>query len=118
MEQQALFGDHLKARKYFYDMIELLNLFEKFKIIHGNIRPELIYYDQDTDNFVLCDSLRSKGTPAQIQSQNIQSNLGIFLSQKSYLRIVDKQTSQINFFKEDLIAIFSIFVLFAGQEML
>jgi len=56
-DRQENLSDTKEILKLLYDTISGLSCLEKQKMIHGNLKPEFIYFNQDSGNYVILDRL-------------------------------------------------------------
>lgn len=73
--------------KMLHDVLSGMSFLERVKMIHGNIRPEYIYYNPKTNNYILLDRLGENLTPNQIQHDNIFNNNYLYLDPMVFVNL-------------------------------
>ena len=72
------FKEPLEMFRFLHDILKSLSFLEKRSLVHGNVRPELIYYNKITKNYVLVDRLNEHTTPMESQRNSIKSEMYLY----------------------------------------
>lgn len=75
--------------KLLYDILTALTHLEKHRIVHGNLRPEYIYYNEEDDRYVLLDRLGDVTPPNQVQATNILNEQLLYISPDIYDSLIN-----------------------------
>jgi serine/threonine protein kinase len=65
-------------------LIEAIYFLHKRKLVHGDIRPCFIFYDQTLEKFKLVDRLGNKKSPEETQRENIREFKPLYMSPKLF----------------------------------
>lgn len=96
-------------------IIQALATLEKFNIVHGNIKPEYIYFDGE--KYILLDRLADNSSPNEAQIQNLQSNEFIYLPPNVFEELMKGNTFfKHNYFKTDLFCLGMVVISQLLQE--
>ncbi len=62
-EQKESLKNPKNFLKLLEDILSALEVLEKQKMVHGNLKPEYIYFNEKQQNFVLLDRLSDSSSP-------------------------------------------------------
>ncbi len=79
-ERKELLKNPEEMQKLISDISNALAFLERTKVIHGNLRPEYIYFDQKLENYILLDRLADTSPPNECQLNNIRENHKLYIS--------------------------------------
>ena len=69
--------EHLKdpqeLLKFMYQILSVLSLLEKHQMIHGNVRPEFIFYHEKNCNYVILDRLGDNNGPLEAMMESLNN---------------------------------------------
>lgn len=100
-------------------ILQALAALEKFNVVHGNIKPEYIYFDGE--KYILLDRLADNSSPNEAQIQNLKSNEFIFLPPKVFEELMKGNSFyKHNYFKTDLFCLGMVLIsqLLQDEEQL
>jgi hypothetical protein len=90
-------SDQLQASagqiRFLKDMLEVLAMLEAKDIVHGDVRPELIYFDEKEKNFVLIDRLADPSPPLKHQLNNLKFNYELFVAPELFSHMMTNQAN-------------------------
>ena len=87
--------------QFFNDIIAGLATLEKQKMVHGNLKPEYIYYDGE--KYVIKDRLADTSTPVEAQINNIKYGENLYQTPQMFETIcAGKPFGKYNPFKEEV----------------
>ena len=66
--------------KLLHDIIQAMSYLQSLRLVHGDIRPEYIYYNEEKDSYVLLDRLGNTNAPNQAQMSNISNQENLYMS--------------------------------------
>ena len=75
--------------QFIHDILSATAYLEKNKMIHGDIRPEYIYYDHKLSKYVLIDRLNDHGEAIETQENNILHGKLLFMSPKIFQDLLE-----------------------------
>lgn len=73
--------------KFLHDILCGMAFLQEHKMVHGNIRPEYIYFDPREENYVLLDRFGDFLTPNQVQHENIVNDLYLYLDPAIFVNL-------------------------------
>lgn len=71
--------DPQELLKFLYQMLSVLSFLETNQTIHGNLRPEFIFYQPRTQNYVLIDRLSDVNGPLEAMLESLKKGGVVFL---------------------------------------
>lgn len=74
--------------KFMSDIISAMAYLERLKTVHGNIRPEFIYYKPDDKRYVLVDRLADVNGPIDAQRNNIHFKQRLYMDPLMFCQLV------------------------------
>ena len=105
-------------QKFLENLTESLIFLENKKMIHGNIRPEYIFYDAENNEYVLLDRLADVSPPNLCQLNNFKKKHKLFLHPKIFDEILkDNFTIKHSPYKTEIFALGMLVVnLICGES--
>ncbi len=90
-EKNQPFSDK-EILKLILNMLECLAFLQQNKMVHGDIRPKYVAYnDSEAENHKLVDRLGDPSPPNQVQLNNIRKKKPLYMSNNLYQALVKKQ---------------------------
>ena len=86
------FNDPLEICQFLNDLLQATSYLEKNEMIHGNLRPELIYYDSVREKYILIDNFFEGENPVDMQLDYIRNNDFLFISEDVFEALIDFKT--------------------------
>lgn len=77
-----------ELRNLLVDILEIVTFLKEKKMIHGDIRPEYVMYDADTQIYKLADRLGDPSPPTKVQAKNIVRGRKLYLSPQIFFNLV------------------------------
>lgn len=115
IERREALQNPTEFLRLFKCILQALASLEKFNVVHGNIKPEYIYFDGD--QYILLDRLADNSSPNEAQLQNLSSNEFIYLPQEVFEELVRGNSFyKHNYFKTDLYCFGMVLVSLLVQE--
>jgi hypothetical protein len=92
-----------ELRNLLVDVLEIVTFLKERKMIHGDIRPEYIMFDNQAQIYKLADRLGDPSPPNKVQARNIAKGRKLYLSPQLFHNLVhqargapDFQTIKLN----------------------
>ena len=79
--------------RFIYDILSAMAYLEKARTIHGNIRPEFIYYNNEDKRYVLVDRLGDINGPIDTQRDNIESRNRLYMDPLTFSDLIKGKTN-------------------------
>ena len=92
--RQEFFQDPLEICGFLSDMLHVTSYLEKNDMIHGNLRPELIYYDTENQRYTLIDNFDDNGDLKSLHLGYIQNNDLLFISDELFETLMEPSASE------------------------
>lgn len=86
------FNDPLEICQFLNDLLQATSYLEKNEMIHGNLRPELIYYDSVREKYILIDNFFDGEDPVDMQLDYVRNNDFLFISEDVFEALIDSKT--------------------------
>ena len=77
-----------ELRKLLIDILEAIFFQKSKKMVHGEIRPHYIFFNQDPLQFKLTDRLGDPSPPTHAQARNIRKKRPVYISPELYYNLV------------------------------
>lgn len=90
--RQEFFNDPIEICQFINDMLQVTSYLEKNEILHGNLRPELIFYDKLKEKYILIDNFFETKNLVNIHLNYIKNDDLLFISEEIFEEIVDPAT--------------------------
>ena len=97
-------------------MLEVLNYLREFKMVHGDIRPKYIFFDDSGEyKHKLLDRLGDPSAPNQVQVNNLKKEKNLYMSPALYSALANKMKKiKHNPFKSDAFSL-GLVIIEAGN---
>ncbi len=86
-ERKELLRDPKEFLLFLRDLLSGLAALEQKKMVHGNIKPEYIYFDEVSNKYVLLDRLSDSSPPNKAQLMNLQQGENLYMAPKVFEHI-------------------------------
>ena len=110
------FRDPDEMLKFLKDIIQAIYFLQKKHLIHGNLRPEYISYDHETNNYQVLDRLVDRNSPEKTQMNNINKKECLYLCPIFFSFLMKTSKKKQNFFKSEIFTIGLIFLSVVYNE--
>ena len=90
LEQRKEEGAYFSAdelRNLLVDVLEIVGFLKEKKMIHGDIRPEYVMFDNETQIYKLADRLGDPSPPTKVQMKNLTRNRKLYLSPQLFFNL-------------------------------
>jgi hypothetical protein len=95
-EHKDKFINKTHLKKFLVDIIQALVFLEQNKMIHGNIRPEYLFFDEESNTSVLLDRLGDVSAPNTCQINNLNQGDKLFMSPRIFNNILKRNLTSID----------------------
>lgn len=95
-EAKAFFAAE-ELRNLLIDILEIVSYLKEKKMIHGDIRPEYVMFDADSQIYKLADRLGDPSPPTKVQAKNIIRGRKLYLSPQLFFNLVHQTRGTPNF---------------------
>ena len=105
---------------FFHDSLNAIGYLQKNSMIHGNLRPEFIYFNPKTNRYILLDRLVDVSSPNQTQIGNIEQGLTLYMAPVIFNEVVQgNQMFRHNPYKCETFSLAMVFlsVAFCEEEV-
>ena len=116
-EQKKRLKEPLELLKLISDVVSAMAFLERKRTVHGNIKPEFIYYKSDEDKYVLVDRLGDMNPPHQAQLNNIKYQQPLYMDPGVFESLVNGKTQlKNNPFKAELFCFGMVILSILGNN--
>lgn len=95
-EDKAYFAAE-ELRNLLVDILEIVTYLKEKKMIHGDIRPEYVMFDGESQIYKLADRLGDPSPPTKVQAKNIIRGRKLYLSPQLFFNLVHQTRGTPNF---------------------
>jgi hypothetical protein len=95
-EDKAYFAAE-ELRNLLVDILEIVSYLKEKKMIHGDIRPEYVMFDGESQIYKLADRLGDPSPPTKVQAKNIIRGRKLYLSPQLFFNLVHQTRGTPNF---------------------
>jgi serine/threonine protein kinase len=95
-EAKAYFAAE-ELRNLLVDILEIVTYLKEKKMIHGDIRPEYVMFDGESQIYKLADRLGDPSPPTKVQAKNIIRGRKLYLSPQLFFNLVHQTRCTPNF---------------------
>jgi serine/threonine protein kinase len=93
IENRREHGSYFEAeelRNLLIDTLEVVTFLKDHKMIHGDVRPEYIIVDSETQIYKLADRLGDPSPPTKVQARNIKKRRNLYMSPQLFYNLVNQ----------------------------
>ena len=119
-QKQAELRNPQELLKFIHDILSAVAFLQDKQIIHGNLRPEYMYYSENEDRYVLLDRLADTSPPNTACLNNISNGQHLYMSPNIFNQLIaGESTIQHNPFKSEVFSVgMIVFSLLESEDEL
>lgn len=102
MKYREMLLTPLEQIRMVFDVLTALKLLHHNNLYHGDVRPELVFFNSEQYAYVLIDTMTFSDDPAAVQRANLQAGKDVYMHPELFDALMQDRKAEVSAAQNDL----------------